>query len=127
MELVRPPSLAAFFEYGGDLSGFPALEGLAEAVVQRRLNSERENRRRAAFSERCVDAWVEGRSTAFDRLPGGLEPSQVMVTAFAWQAECYRDRGMAERFEAALPPAMLAEQLEWVHERKARGSRRSDG
>ena len=122
MELVRPPTLAAFFEYGGDLSCFPALEGLAEAVVvQRRLNTGRQNRQQAAFCRRCVDAWVDGGTTDTHLFPPDFVPCQLMVTTFAWQAECLEDERLADRFEAALPPALLVENLRWVRQRQGEG------
>jgi hypothetical protein len=121
MELVRPPRLGAFLDYGGDLACFPGLEGLAEAVVvQRRLNTAGENREQAAFCRRCVDTWLVGGTTIFDELPGDFAPTQLVLAAFAWQAECYEDGRTAARFEAALPPGMLAEHLAWAHERRAR-------
>jgi hypothetical protein len=117
-----PPSLATFLEYGGDLAGFPALDGLAEAVVvSRRLNTPAQNAAHARFSRHCVARWTADGPTA---LAGpqwdGVEVTQAVVTAFAWAAECYEDRAVAERFEQALPTDVYLTHIEWVGERRAR-------
>ena len=117
-----PPRLAAFLDYGGDLAGFPGLEGLAESVVvSRRLNTCAQNAAQAAFYRRCVDRWVAEGPEALDG-PAWLDTpvTQAVVTAFAWAAECYDDGCLAARFEAALPTDLYLEHIQWVTERQAR-------
>ena len=122
MGLQRPPSLAAFLDYGGDLSAFPGLEGLSEAVViRRRLNCPAENACHQAFYTRCVETWLADGPGALEAAFGGVGPAdQAMVTAFAWAAECYSDPALADRFEQAIPVDLWLEDIQWASERKAR-------
>lgn len=121
--MQAPPQLKAFLDGGGDLSSFPALDGLAEAVlVRRRLNTPTENGEAAALCRRHVDQWLAGRPTAIDAMLGPDGPCQVVVTAFAWAAECFADCDLAERLERALPPDLYLEHIEWVGECKARAA-----
>ncbi|MFP5317901.1 MAG: hypothetical protein ACLGI2_06345 [Acidimicrobiia bacterium] len=120
--MVRPPTLAAFLDYGGDLSAFPGLEGLSEAVVvRRRLNCPAENAVHEAFLRSCVERWVaDGPAALVGSYGLGCEATQAMLTAFAWAAECYADPAVAERFERAMPVDLWLEDIEWAAERKAR-------
>ena len=120
MTVFAPPLLAAFLDFGGDLASFPGLAGLAEAVVvRRRLNTPAENAEAAVLCRGCVDGWLQGRPTAIDRFLCE-PPSQAMVTAYAWAAECFDDCALAERFERALPTDLYLEHIEWAGERRAR-------
>jgi hypothetical protein len=117
----RPPQLKAFLDNGGDISVFPGLEGLAEAViVRRRLNTPQENGEAAALCRGYVDQWLCGEPTALDPMLAPDGPSQALVTAFAWAAECYGDCALAERLEQHIPQDLYLEHIEWVGERKAR-------
>jgi hypothetical protein len=122
MELVRPPSLAVFLDYGGDLSAFPGLEGLAEAViVRRRLNDCGQNESHQAFYASCVERWLEQGPAALEATTGiGSPATQATVAAFAWAAECYADPCLAERFERSIPADVYADHIEWAAERRAR-------
>ena len=116
------PCLGTFLDYGGDLSAFPGLDGLAEAVVvSRRLNTPAQNAVQARFYRRCVARWLADGPTA---LAGagwdGVDVTQAVVTAFAWAGDCYEDATVAERFERALPPQVYLEHIEWATERRAR-------
>lgn len=118
----QPPSLAMFLDYGGDLSTFPGLDGLAEAViVRRRLQSADDNVAAAAFFRSCVAQWLAGGPQAVDPLGGGeFVADQAVVTAFSWAADCYADCGLAERFERAIPTDVFLEHIQWANERRAR-------
>jgi hypothetical protein len=121
--VFAPPQLKVFLDYGGDLSAFPALEGLVEAVmVRRRLNTPAENCEAAVLCGGYVDQWLGGSPTAIDFMLSPDGPCQALVTAFAWAAECYRDEALAERFERAIPQDLYLEHIEWVGERKARSA-----
>ena len=123
--VCRPPSLAAFLDYGGDLSAFPGLEGLSETVViRRRLNCPAENAALETLLRGCVERWLaEGPAALAAPSAFACVADQAMVTAFAWAAECYADPELAERFERALPAALWLEDIEWATERKARLTR----
>lgn len=107
---VRPPSLRAFLDGGGDLGSFALLDSLVEAiVVARRLLPTGTNRKQAARNRRFVDRW-------FTR-HGGEEPvpaTQELLTFALWKAECLEDPELAERFEASLAPDALARALQLV-------------
>lgn len=120
--MFRPPTLSAFLDYGGDLSAFPGLEGLSEAVVvRRRLNCPAENASHEAFLRSCVERWLtEGPGALVHPSAFTCVADQAMVTAFAWAAECYADPAVAERFERALPAELWLEDIQWATERKAR-------
>ena len=117
-----PPRLSAFLDYGGDLAGFPGLEGLAESViVGRRLNTCAQNAAQAAFNRQCVARWVaEGPEAIQGPAFAGTPITQSVVTAFAWAAECYEDTCLAARFEAAIPAHLYRENIQWATERQAR-------
>ena len=118
----RPPTLTTFLDYGGDLSTFPGLDGLAEAIVgRRRLNTAAENACHQRLYAQCVEQWLRDGPAELATVLGDAQASpQCVVTAFAWAAECYADPVVAERFEAALPPDVWAEHIEWVTERRAK-------
>lgn len=120
--MLTPPCLGTFLDYGGDLSAFPGLDGLAEAVVvSRRLNTAAQNRANARFYRQCVARWVaDGPSALKGPEWEGVDVSQATVTAFAWAADCYEDAPLAERFEQALPAEVYLEHIEWASERRAR-------
>lgn len=122
MDLRRPPSLATFLDYGGDLTDFPGLEGLAEAViVRRRLGCPATNEAHRAFYAACVERWLtDGPAALEDSIAPGCPATQAAVTAFAWAAECYADAGVAERFERSIPIDVYADHIEWAAERQAR-------
>lgn len=122
--MCRPPSLAAFLDYGGDLSAFPGIEGLSETVVvRRRLNCPAENAALEAFLRRCVELWLsEGPAALAAASAFACDADQAMVTAFAWAAECYADPVLAERFERALPVELWLEDIQWATERKAQAA-----
>jgi hypothetical protein len=109
-QYIRPPSLRAYLERGGDLSGFTLLDSLVEAVVvARRLLPPETNRKQAARNRRFVERWFARH--------GGEEPvpaTQELLTFAYWKAECLEDPSLAERFEAALPPDTLARALQLV-------------
>ncbi len=57
-QYIRPPSLRAYLDGGGDLSGFALLDSLVEAVVvARRLLPADTNRKQAARNRRFVERW----------------------------------------------------------------------
>ncbi|HVW31985.1 MAG TPA: hypothetical protein VHL53_05560 [Acidimicrobiia bacterium] len=109
-EYVRPPSLRAYLDHGGDLSGFALLDSLVEAVVvARRLLPADTNRKQAARNRRFVERW-------FARHGGEIPvpATQELLTFAFWKAECLEDPGLADRFEAALPADTLARALQLV-------------
>jgi hypothetical protein len=109
-EYVRPPSLRAYLDDGGDLTGFALLDSLVEAVVvARRLLPAETNRKQAARNRRFVERWFARH--------GGEEPvpaTQELLTFAFWKAECLEDPTLADRFEAALPPDTLHRALQLV-------------
>jgi|GEM_PF-5167149 len=109
-QYIRPPSLRAYLERGGDLTGFALLDSLVEAVVvARRLLPAETNRKQAARNRRFVERWFARH--------GGEQPvpaTQELLTFAYWKAECLEDPSLAERFEAALPPDTLARALQLV-------------
>jgi len=109
-EYVRPPSLRAYLDGGGDLSGFTLLDSLVEAVVvARRLLPADTNRKQAARNRRFVERWFARH--------GGEEPvpaTQELLTFAFWKAECLEDAALADRFEAALPADTLDRALQLV-------------
>ena len=120
--MLTPPCLGTFLDYGGDLAGFPGLEGLAEAVVvARRLNTPAQNAAQAAFYRHCAARWVaDGPLAMAGPEWEGVDVTQPVVSAFAWAAECYEDAALAERFERALPVEVYLEHIQWAGERRAR-------
>ena len=86
-QYIRPPSLRAYLEGGGDLSGFALLDSLVEAVVvARRLLPADTNRKQAARNRRFVERWFARH--------GGEEPvpaTQELLTFAFWKAECLED------------------------------------
>jgi hypothetical protein len=109
-EYIRPPSLRAYLDGGGDLSGFALLDSLVEAVVvARRLLPAETNRKQAARNRRFVERWFARH--------GGEEPvpaTQELLTFAFWKAECLEDPSLADRFEAALPADTLSRALQLV-------------
>ena len=109
-QYIRPPSLRAYLEGGGDLSGFALLDSLVEAVVvARRLLPADTNRKQAARNRRFVERWFARH--------GGEEPvpaTQELLTFAFWKAECLEDPALAEEFEAALPEDTLNRALQLV-------------
>lgn len=109
-QYIRPPSLRAYLDKGGDLTGFTLLDSLVEAVVvARRLLPPETNRKQAARNRRFVERWFARH--------GGEEPvpaTQELLTFAFWKAECLEDPGLADRFEAALPGDTLARALQLV-------------
>jgi hypothetical protein len=109
-QYVRPPSLRAYLDNGGDLTGFALLDSLVEAVVvARRLLPAETNRKQAARNRRFVERW-------FSR-HGGEEPvpaTQELLTFAYWKAECLEDSALADQFEAALPADTLNRALQLV-------------
>ena len=109
-QYVRPPSLRVYLDGGGDLTGFALLDSLVEAVVvARRLLPAETNRKQAARNRRFVERWFARH--------GGEEPvpaTQELLTFAFWKAECLEDPGLADRFEAALPPDTLRRALQLV-------------
>lgn len=118
----QPPTLATFLDYGGDLSTFPGLDGLAETViVRRRLQCAAENEAAAGFFRSCVTRWLAGGPHAVDPLGGGeFVADQAVVTAFSWAADCYDDSSLAERFERSIPTDVFLQHIQWANERRAR-------
>ncbi len=102
-QYIRPPSLRAYLDNGGDLTGFALLDSLVEAVVvARRLLPAETNRKQAARNRRFVERW-------FSR-HGGEVPvpaTQELLTFAFWKAECLEDPALADRFEEALPADTL--------------------
>ena len=109
-QYVRPPSLRAYLDNGGDLTGFALLDSLVEAVVvARRLLPAETNRKQAARNRRFVERW-------FSR-HGGEVPvpaTQELLTFAFWKAECLEDPALADRFEEALPADTLGRALQLV-------------
>lgn len=109
-QYIRPPSLRAYLETGGDLTGFTLLDSLVEAVVvARRLLPPETNRKQAARNRRFVERWFARH--------GGEEPvpaTQELLTFAYWKAECLEDPALADEFEAALPVDTLARALQLV-------------
>ncbi|MGH9000442.1 MAG: hypothetical protein ACRDY7_13765 [Acidimicrobiia bacterium] len=107
---VRPMSLRAFLDGGGDLGTFTLLDSLVEAiVVARRLLPAETNRRQAKRNRRFVDRW-------FDRHGGeeAIPATQDLLTFALWKAECLEDPELADRFELALPADTLSRGLQLV-------------
>ena len=109
-QYIRPPSLRAYLESGGDLTGFALLDSLVEAVVvARRLLPAETNRKQAARNRRFVERWFARH--------GGEEPvpaTQELLTFAFWKAECLEDPMLADVFEAALPADTLGRALQLV-------------
>ena len=109
-QYIRPPSLRAYLEQGGDLTGFALLDSLVEAVVvARRLLPAETNRKQAARNRRFVERWFARH--------GGEEPvpaTQELLTFAYWKAECLEDPALADQFEAALPADTLQRALQLV-------------
>jgi hypothetical protein len=109
-QYIRPPSLRAYLDGGGDLTGFALLDSLVEAVVvARRLLPAETNRKQAARNRRFVERWFARH--------GGEEPvpaTQELLTFAFWKAECLEDPGLADAFEAALPSDTLGRALQLV-------------
>jgi hypothetical protein len=109
-QYVRPPSLRAYLDGGGDLSGFALLDSLVEAVVvARRLLPAETNRKQAARNRRFVERWFARH--------GGEQPvpaTQELLTFAFWKAECLEDPALADEFEAALPLDTLNRALQLV-------------
>jgi hypothetical protein len=109
-QYIRPPSLRAYLEEGGDLTGFALLDSLVEAVVvARRLLPPETNRKQAARNRRFVERWFARH--------GGEEPvpaTQELLTFAFWKAECLEDPVLADEFEAALPLDTLNRALQLV-------------
>jgi hypothetical protein len=109
-QYIRPPSLRAYLEGGGDLTGFALLDSLVEAVVvARRLLPPETNRKQATRNRRFVERWFARH--------GGEEPvpaTQELLTFAFWKAECLEDPALADEFEAALPADTLARALQLV-------------
>jgi hypothetical protein len=109
-QYIRPPSLRAYLDNGGDLTGFALLDSLVEAVVvARRLLPAETNRKQAARNRRFVERWFARH--------GGEEPvpaTQELLTFAFWKAECLEDPALADDFEAALPPDTLRRALQLV-------------
>jgi hypothetical protein len=109
-QYVRPPSLRAYLDNGGDLTGFALLDSLVEAVVvARRLLPAETNRKQAARNRRFVERWFARH--------GGEEPvpaTQELLTFAFWKAECLEDPSLADRFEEALPSDTLRRALQLV-------------
>jgi hypothetical protein len=111
-QYIRPPSLQAYLDSGGDLSGFALLDSLVEAVVvARRLLPAETNRKQAARNRRFVERWFARH--------GGEQPvpaTQELLTFAFWKAECLEDPGLADRFESALPEDTLQRALQLVED-----------
>jgi hypothetical protein len=109
-QYIRPPSLRAYLDTGGDLTGFALLDSLVEAVVvARRLLPPETNRKQAARNRRFVERWFARH--------GGEEPvpaTQELLTFAYWKAECLEDPALADEFEAALPADTLSRALQLV-------------
>jgi hypothetical protein len=109
-QYIRPPSLRAYLDGGGDLSGFALLDSLVEAVVvARRLLPAETNRKQAARNRRFVERWFARH--------GGEEPvpaTQELLTFAFWKAECLEDPTLADQFESALPADTLTRALQLV-------------
>jgi hypothetical protein len=109
-QYIRPPSLRAYLDKGGELTGFALLDSLVEAVVvARRLLPAETNRKQAARNRRFVERWFARH--------GGEQPvpaTQELLTFAFWKAECLEDPSLADAFEAALPTDTLARALQLV-------------
>jgi hypothetical protein len=109
-QYIRPPSLRAYLDEGGDLTGFALLDSLVEAVVvARRLLPPETNRKQAARNRRFVERWFARH--------GGEQPvpaTQELLTFAFWKAECLEDPALADAFEAALPADTLTRALQLV-------------
>jgi hypothetical protein len=109
-QYIRPPSLRAYLDSGGALTGFALLDSLVEAVVvARRLLPPETNRKQAARNRRFVERWFARH--------GGEAPvpaTQELLTFAFWKAECLEDPALADEFEAALPSDTLARALQLV-------------
>jgi hypothetical protein len=109
-QYIRPPSLRAFLDSGGDLTTFALLDSLVEAVVvARRLLPPETNKKQAARNRRFVERWFARH--------GGEEPvpaTQELLTFAFWKAECLEDPSLAELFESSLPADTLDRALQLV-------------
>jgi len=109
-QCIRPPSLRAFLEGGGELTEFALIDSLVEAVVvARRLLPAETNRKQAARNRRFVERWFARH--------GGEQPvpaTQELLTFAFWKAECLEDPMLADVFEAALPADTLGRALQLV-------------
>jgi len=109
-QYIRPPSLRAYLDGGGELTGFALLDSLVEAVVvARRLLPAETNRKQAARNRRFVERWFARH--------GGEQPvpaTQELLTFAFWKAECLEDPVLADRFEEALPADTLHRALQLV-------------
>jgi hypothetical protein len=109
-QYIRPPSLRAYLDGGGDLTGFALLDSLVEAVVvARRLLPAETNRKQAARNRRFVERWF-ARHGAEEPVPA----TQELLTFAFWKAECLEDPALADQFEAALPRDTLDRALQLV-------------
>ena len=109
-QYIRPPSLRAYLDGGGDLTGFTLLDSLVEAVVvARRLLPADTNRKQAARNRRFVERWF-ARHGAEEPVPA----TQELLTFAFWKAECLEDPALADRFESALPGDVLDRALQLV-------------
>ena len=109
-QYIRPPSLRAYLDGGGDLSGFTLLDSLVEAVVvARRLLPAETNRKQAARNRRFVERWF-ARHAGEQPVPA----TQELLTFAFWKAECLEDPSLADEFEAALPADTLDRALQLV-------------
>ena len=109
-QYIRPPSLRAYLDKGGDLTGFTLLDSLVEAVVvARRLLPPETNRKQAARNRRFVERWF-ARHGGEDPVPA----TQELLTFAFWKAECLEDPALADEFEAALPTDTLARAMQLV-------------
>ena len=109
-QYIRPPSLRAYLDGGGDLTGFTLLDSLVEAVVvARRLLPAETNRKQAARNRRFVERWF-ARHAGEQPVPA----TQELLTFAFWKAECLEDPSLADEFEAALPADTLDRALQLV-------------
>jgi len=109
-QYIRPPSLRAYLDGGGDLAGFALLDSLVEAVVvARRLLPAETNRKQAARNRRFVERWF-ARHGGEDPVPA----TQELLTFAFWKAECLEDPALADDFEAALPADTLRRAMQLV-------------
>jgi hypothetical protein len=109
-QYIRPPSLRAYLDDGGDLTGFTLLDSLVEAVVvARRLLPAETNRKQAARNRRFVERWFARHS---GEVP--VPATQELLTFAFWKAECLEDPALADRFEDALPTDTLHRALQLV-------------
>jgi hypothetical protein len=109
-QYIRPPSLRAYLDGGGDLTGFALLDSLVEAVVvARRLLPADTNRKQAARNRRFVERWFARHS---GEIP--VPATQELLTFAFWKAECLEDPALADRFEEALPADTLHRALQLV-------------